>query len=271
MYAYCFYFEYLKNKNEYEHILNNNFELEKHMKNISSLILENLDDIKDLIKNSDYNREYIEQILIMLPSCYFLKAECENIIINCIDLCKHLELQNSRKRLLLFLYSLQQDQEIDFKEFKSNKSEYNNTRNDNIENELIFEADFLNALKKSDIKLFEELIKKYNEYLNITNNEMISTINEIKLKIIYSYYEIGGLYYSESEKNRDKAKNCLIEAKKNLYEAKKLSKKINNYFVLDRINIDLFLVLKKISEIDKKNEYSFDLLDEVIYRKVYQN
>ena len=59
MYAYCFYFEYLKNKNEYEHILNNNFELEKHMKNISSLILENLDDIKDLIKNSDYNREYI--------------------------------------------------------------------------------------------------------------------------------------------------------------------------------------------------------------------
>ena len=152
----------------------------------------------------------------MLPSCYFLKAECENIIINCIDLCKHLELQNSRKRLLLFLYSLQQDQEIDFKEFKSNKSEYNNTRNDNIENELIFEADFLNALKKSDIKLFEELIKKYNEYLNITNNEMISTINEIKLKIIYSYYEIGGLYYSESEKNRDKAKNCLIEAKKKL-------------------------------------------------------
>ena len=99
---------------------------------------------------------------------------------------------------------------------------------------------------------------------------MISTINEIKLKIIYSYYEIGGLYYSESEKNRDKAKNCLIEAKKNLYEAKKLSKKINNYFALYRINIDLFLVLKKLTDINKENGYAFDLLDEVIHQKPHQ-
>ena len=46
------------------------------MKNITNVILENLDDIKDLIKSSDMDKEYIEQILIMVPSCYFLKEEC---------------------------------------------------------------------------------------------------------------------------------------------------------------------------------------------------
>ena len=91
LYEYCFYFEYSKNKKEYENVLNNDFDLEKYMKNITSVILNNLADIKELIKNNDYNKEYIEQILIMLPSCFFLKVECVNIIKKCVYLCENLE------------------------------------------------------------------------------------------------------------------------------------------------------------------------------------
>ena len=115
----------------------------------------------------------------MLPSCYFLKTECENVIKKCKDLCEKLELQNSKKRLLLFLYSLQQEQEMDLEEFNINN--YNDKQElINIEKELLFEAQFLNALKKRDIKLFDDLIKKYEKKINYKDDGMISTINEIK-------------------------------------------------------------------------------------------
>ena len=266
MYEYCFYQNHSKNKKEYETILNYEFDLEKHAKNIIYLIENNLEDINNLLK-SEIIKEYIEQILIMLPSCYFLKKQCKSIVIKCKYLCKMLELKQSEQRLLLFLYSLEQDKDIDLNLF--------------MEAPLRVEADFLNTLIKKDIKLFKEFIDKYSQN-NITKTRINSNFNEIKLKLIYSYYEISGLHYSDSEKNKENAKEYLIKSRYNLIKAKNIAKEINDYFLINRINIDYFLLIKRLKEISQVNpnekdnqknienlySESFQFLDEVIHQKI---
>ena len=264
MYHYCF--SNINNKKEYDKILSDNFDLDRHMKNIISLIINNLDDISSLIKNNDINKEYIEQILINLPTAYFLKKECQTIIEKCIYLSEKLNLENSKNRLLLYLYSLENNQEI------LNKINNNNS-------ELEIEKEFLKALIEKKILLFDNIIDKNKKLTSVSNIEMFNINYEKKLKTIYAYYENGGLYYFDYVKTKnisflDSAKNCLIEAKK-------IAKEINNYFLTDRINIDLFLIVIKVILLkfkDKNNnnennaeEYfkSVNLLDEVLFQKSY--
>ena len=267
IYNYCFYFE--NDKNIYDNILKDKFILERHENNITNLILNNLDDLQKLIKD-DIIKEYLEQITLKLPTCYFLEKECIIIIKKYIYICDQLKLENSKKRLLLFLYSIDKIQQIDIKEF--NDSQYG----------LEIDAYFLNALKKEDITLFKELIQKYKD-INVTSNGETNTVENSSLKkiLIYAYYEIAGLYYS---------KKIYQDALSNLILAKELSKEINNCYLLDRINIDIVLVKMKnfqmlkrkiilsnekekekiISDMDK--EYLDDankLLNEVIHQKPY--
>ena len=258
IYNYCFYFE--NDKNKYDSILKDEFILERHEKNIANLILNNLDDLNKLIKN-DINKEYLEQILLMIPSCYFFQRECIKIIRKYIHICEQLNLENSKKRLTLFLYSLEKNQQINIKEL--NECE--------IQEDLEIEAYFLNALKKKDITLFKEFIEKYKDITTTINGETF--VDDItQKKIIYSYYEIANLYYSEEN---------YYDAIINLIEAKEIAKKTNNYFLMDRINIDLFLIKKKKLKKENENEtIIFDnnhnyleefnkILDEVIHQRPY--
>ena len=276
MYQFCF--SNINKKIEYDNIIKYNFDLERHMKNIISLIINNLDIVSSLIKNNDINKEYIEQILINLPTAYFLRKECKTIIEKCIYLSEKLNLNNSKNRLLLFLYSLYNNPEI------IKRINYNYKSNNN--NELKVEEEFLKALKENNILIFDNLINT-NKQISTPFTDIGETNinNEKKLKNIYAYYENGGLYYNKYKK--DKKKSYLDDAKKYLIEAKKLSIEINNYFLIDRINIDLFSIMKTINEIhslendnDKNNtiddnilEYlkSYKLLDEVKFQKPYNN
>ena len=311
MYKYCFYEYNEKTKKEYENIINYDFDLERHSKNIINLMMNNLDDIKELLKNNDINKEFIEQILLMLPSCYFLKKECKDIIIKCKYICEKLDLDYDAKRLFLFLNSLEIDQDIDLSHFN------------NLELlELKLEAKFLKFLKKKDENLFKELIKEYENLIKVTfernynitpGNTMTSLntdnyeknenkikysftnkdnkkdikenkdnkdikekkeiINEIKIKLVKCYYEMAGFYFLNSKKNNKEINKC----KGYLAKAKKIANELNNYFLMDRINIDLFLVSKKFNENNKINQINeenidnkeIEILDEVIHQKKY--
>ena len=239
MYKYCFYDSKRK---KYENIINYDFDLEKHSKNIINFMKYNLEEIKDLLKTNDINKEYIEQILIMLPSCYFLKKECKNIIMQCIYICQELSLDNDENRLLLFLYSLEGNPRIDLDKFKNF--------------ELNLEALFLLFLKKKDKNSFDKIEEEYEKAKNGAyggNNN----INDIKLKFAECNYEKAGTYYLKTENNQK-----LNQCKNYLIKAKNIAKEINNHFFMDRINIDLFFVSKK------QNEDNFgEFLDEVIKKK----
>ena len=256
MHKYCFSEFSSKNKNEYEHIISYDFDLERHSKNIINLMIDNIKEIGDSLKKNNIIKEYIEQILIMLPSCYFLKKECKNIIRKCQKICNDLSLDRDEKRLLLFLYSLEENKEIDLNQFTINP-------------ELYLEAKFLFFLKKKDKNLFEQIIKDYKK--KIVHAEEKNK-KDIKLKIAECYYIMAEAYYVNPENNKE-----LEKCKEYLIKAKIIAKEINDYFLMDIINIDLFFVSSKLKdnnhniqnneEKNKNNEIEF--LNEVIHQKKY--
>ena len=217
IYEYCFLNEI--DKEEYENILINDFILERLKDNIIYFIEYNLKYIKILLKNNEIIcQEYLDQILLMLPSAYFLKKGCKKLINKCIKISEELGLENGIKRLLLFLYSLEKNPKINLDEFSHS------------ENELQAEAYFLEGLKNNNKQSFEKAIENYSN---------LKPSMEIKKKISCVYYELGALCYFE--KNYE-------EAKIYLNKAKNISKEIGNYFIIYRCNIDLALILQKLSQ-----------------------
>ena len=182
-----FYIDYAKEE-EYIKILNYEFDLERIKENIIDLIMNNLGTLKELLKD-EVKKEYMKQILILLPSCYFLKKECKGILLKCKYLCeeKQLSLDYDEKRLLLFLNSLEPYQE----------EELNNIGYPDLR----LEAKFLQFLKKKDKNLFEQILKTNYDIIK-DKNKGKDDIREAKLKLAQCYYEMAGFYYLES-KNED--------------------------------------------------------------------
>ena len=242
IYQYCFLYEIETeiDKEEYNNILLNDFSLERYKNNIINLIENNLEYIKILLNNNDsvFN-EYLEQILIMLPSSFFLQKDCKIVINKCIKISEELNLENSTKRLLLYLYSIEENPEINPEEFI------------NTENELQGEAYFLKGLKNKCIQSLENTIENYNDLINKDKNRI-----DIKKKLSYVYYEISSLCYQN--KNYEKAKIYLNKAKN-------ISNEIGNYFFVDRCNIDLTLIMKKLSQ---GYFESVNLLKNIVNRKI---
>jgi tetratricopeptide (TPR) repeat protein len=104
----------------------------------------------------------------MLPSAYFLKKDCKVIINKCIKISEELNLENGTKRLLLYLYSIDEKPEI-------NPDEFINT-----ENELQGEAYFLKGLKNNHMQSFEKALENYNDLIKKDINRI-----DIKKKISY--------------------------------------------------------------------------------------
>ena len=254
MFQYCFCFE--SNKKEYTKILNDELKIDRYMKNIMSLMLNNIDIIKNLIEKS-FLKEYVEQILIMLPSIYFLDKNCKAIIEKCLFLTDKLGLEDSKKRLLIFSNSLEKDIELDLEQIKS----------DNIK-DLELEAEFLNALKKRNKEYLENVKNNMENIISKTSILKATNFNDILLKKCYLFYEMASLDFNN---------NNFEEAKLSLEKAKEAAINIDNYFFVDRINIDLFLIEQKnieqsqISQNEKQNkiEESFSYLDEVLNQKYY--
>ena len=245
IYQYCFLYEIETeiDKEEYNNILQNDFNLERYKNNIINLLENNLEYIKILLNNNDsvFN-EYLEQILIMLPSSFFLQKDCKIIINECIKISEELNLENSTKRLLLFLYSIEENPEINPEEFI------------NTENEFQGEAYFLKGLKNNHIQSFEKARDNYYDLISKDKKRI-----DIKKKISYVYYEISVLSYQGE--NYEKAKIYLNKAKN-------ISNEIGNYFFIDRCNIDLSLIMKKLSQ---GYFESVNLLKNIVNRKVKIN
>ena len=218
LYEYCFLYEF--DKNEYNIILKKKFIINKHKDNIIHLIEDNLDYIYSLINNKDIVlKEYLEQLLLMLPSSYFLKKECKNIIKKCIYLSEQLNLNSGKKRLQLFLYSLEANPVIEPENFGMEEHE----------NEGKAEAYFIKGLKNNDIHSFEKVIENYN---------MMGSNQDINKRVGYAKYEIAALFYKD--------KNYKL-AEKILNEAKSIFTKIGDKFLINRCDIDLIMINQKYS------------------------
>ena len=216
----------------YNNILKDDFDLEKYKYNILYFIENNFDSIKSLIskenKNKDTNKEFLEQILLMLPSCFFLSSICKNLINKCINifnLFNILELELGSKRLLLFLKSLENNPIININDFEFDSKE------------LLAEAYFLKGLKDKDKNSFE----KSKEIYEKLNNELR------EYKISYINYELAALFFCE--------KNYKY-SEKYLNEAKTLAKKNKNNFLYYRCNIELALIIHNKSKSSLNDLYS---------------
>ena len=250
-YKQCFPYENIKEEEskdikDYYNCIENDFDLDKIKDNIFYFIESNSITIQKLIKDESkaLNREYIQQILLMLSSCYYLKKNCKCIIKKCLNLCCNKDLSSDfsqgKLRLKLFLYSLDEKEDFDLEDFKDN-------------NQLYIEASFLYGLKHNDKKSFEIVINSSKDLY----------------KKSYANYELSFLYFKEKN-----YKN----AKKYLKEARKLSIENKNDFLEKRCTIDLALVYHKESQENEENEQKkkletkcFNELRKVINEKIVIN
>ena len=184
-----------------------------------------------------------------------------------------------KKKLIIFLNSLEP-----YKEKELNKIQYPESKLQPLKKEdmnlfeLELEANFLQFLKKKDKNLFEQILKTNYDIIK-DKNKGKDDIREAKLKLAECYYEMAGFYYLES-KNKD---GGLEICEDYLKTAKIIANEINDYFLVDRINIGLFFVSKKIKEKNRikqdieetknneenKNNIEIEFLNEVFHQKKY--
>ena len=249
IYQKCFEKKRNKNKNDYIDILDKDFNiklLELHKENIFSSIEKNIDIIKDIIfkdKNKK-TKEYFYQILIMLPSIFISETnlKIKDVILKCIYICDKLksdegELMKVRQRLNLFFESLENNPTVNLEKFNL------------LGDEGKAEAYFLYGLKLQKQDLFNASIKYYS---NVKDKE-------VKSKIIYAKYEIAHLLYLEKDYKNAKAI---------LYEAKVKAEEYKDFFIRDKIYIELDKIIKEeiINKPIEKTEYE-KFLDYVNYKR----
>ena len=238
-----------------------NEDLERHKDNILNFIGNNCEYIKkNIILKAGFSKVYLEQILLMLPSCFYFKKTCKSIIYKCIGICKNLDLNYFK--LSIFLISLKQElkeEDEDYKNFSLifNENKNNKYFNESTFNELKGEAYFLKGLKLEKKKAFGEAIKSFEEAIKLFEK----IINkEMKIRIAYANYEIGLIYFIE--KKYDEAKNSLKEAQR-------ISNENKDDFLEQRCNIDLALNLyKQSSDKLESKERINNLLMKVINKNV---
>ena len=213
---YEFYF--LKEDNiskEYYSIIEKDFILERHTENIYSLLNTNIDILKNLIykDNNVEQKEYIFQILLMLPSIHISGKYTKNIISRSLTLCKKLRVENKayikelEQKLNLFLLSIKENPTvIDEKQFIS------------LGDQGKIDTLFIKGLKYKDIQAFE------------TSIEIIEKKKNAKLYYLipYAYYEIGCLYFLVKDYQ---------SSKENLKKGLEKSVEYNDEFIRDKIYI----------------------------------
>ena len=233
-------------KNLYRIISKNFFDYRNyHEENIRKLISNNFFYIKTIINENEINgyniyKEFLDQIMIMLPSVFIDDEEkCKYLINRSIKLCKELNEINFNKeikRLQLFLNSI-----------NSKKKDEINT---DIDEELTgkegkAEAYFLNGLNTKNIDSFNSAIKFYNytiEDFKKRNSENINKIscknyiNYLNKRLSYVFYELGLLI-----KNK---KNFTI-AISNFTSSKTISEQNKDDFLTIKCNIELADIEKK--------------------------
>ena len=245
---YDLYFIKNNQSNIYKNILENDFIIEKdtilenHTENIFNLINKNIDIIISLLNEKNVEiKEYLYQLLLMLPSIYvpMKYSSFKNIISRCIHICDKIKIDNqglidSKQRLNLFYSSMNDNPNVDIEKYHL------------LGDQGMADAYFIKGLKNSNnnIESFEKAI----DYYKLLNN------NDINIQISYAYYEIGRLYFSE--------KNYKL-AKESLLKGLSLIKDNNDNIIMEKLNIELALVME--DEYHKKEKYE-SYLNNIINR-----
>ena len=215
-------------------VLKKDFNIHKHKENIINLIsiiinkIESLRSIEYIKGNVDF---YLENILLLFPSYFFLKKENLEILQICIGFCDKLIKQKNQEhlkneqyllhKLLLFQYSVDETK--------------NQILKCELEEDLKKELDFLNMIRNKDYKV---------ETLQNLENNFSSK------KKFYLYYEKAIVKYKEKN---------YTECLNNLQEAMNLNNNIND-ITKNRVFIDFCTVFRKcyntINDYYKLIEYS---------------
>ena len=248
-------------------IYNKDFNLDTHKENILNLINFVINKIEIFRKLETWNDIYIEEILLLFPSFFFLKKDNKNILEICIDLVnKLIDIDKTKERnikqneillkqkLLLFLYSID--------ETKNNILRGQEITNPELNNEI----NFLEEIRKNKGKneKLEILLKKPN----VSNEMKLYLLREIAIN-----YFVKRNYFSS------------LENLTNILNLENL-----NYIIINRILIDscysfrqkYFKEENKIISNDKyksikerirtlnnimKNPYQKDIYNEAFYLK----
>ena len=219
--------------------LDSDFNIGKHKQNIINLIYLFINKIDSLISIDKESLDYLEEILLLFPSYFFLKKENLDILQICINFCNQLiekiekldfkgKAQEKdqylkrekflKKKLLIYLYSLDESKnEIlteksivkDLKE-QSNEKDLKEQSNEKYLKE---ELDFLKLIRNKGIKS--------EDFQNLEKN-----ISEEKK--FYLYYEYAIFYFKKGEYK---------ESMKHLNLAMNMGMFIND-IVMNRILID---------------------------------
>ena len=229
---YEYYFLKEDKSKDYKNILEKDFVLEKHSENIYNLIEKNIGIIKSLVFNDNnvQQKEYINQILLMLPSIYISEkySNFKNIISKCIYLCDKLkdpewdDFLNSKQRLNLFLLSKKDNPYLNLEEFNL------------LGEQGMADAHFIIGLKQKNIKSLLTAIDKYKEIND----------KDLKIQIPYTYYEIGCIYFSKKKYN---------PAEYYLKKGLNSTNIYNDNFINYKIYIELALVMEE--EYHRKEQY----------------
>ena len=210
---------------EYD-ILNEEFDIKMHKYNIINLIhliIKEIDNLrtKEETKIIDF---YLENILLLFPSYFFLDKENINILNICINFSDKLNNNNLNYKLLLFLYSINEN----ISEIKK-KMLYN----------------IYNTIKSKELKLelniLEEIRKKEKNINKL--NELIKQVNSDEMK--FNLYREIAIYYYQNNNYEE-----------SLYNLKIIIDSINNENIQKyRAIIDYCYILNKIikNELKEKN------------------
>ena len=158
-------------------IYNPDYKLENHKQNILNIISIVINNIEFFIQLKEWSNDYLEEILLLFPSFFFLHKDNIELLQICIEFCKKLIIktneenlnkreENLKQKLLLFLYSLNKE-----------KNEIINI-NHIIDKDLELEIKFLEELRNKDktINNFEKLLTNASDELKFYIYKEISII-----------------------------------------------------------------------------------------------
>ena len=233
-----------------KNINNEDFNIYKHKQNILSLISLIVNKInffrevkeKGIAEQID---KYIENILLLFPSYFFLEKDNNQILRICIDFCKRLNNNLNEKqkdllhKLLLFLYSIEESQDEILYVLKNNES--------SIKQRLKEEINFLKVIRNND--------SNPNNLIKLINKD---TSEDMKINI---YYEISSIYF----KNKDYINS--IKYLNNILNSKIITNFITYRAILDYCHA----FIKKSIENPNDNNY-FEIIDKIkILNKIIKN
>ena len=255
-YNLCFSKELNPNFNDYENIIkNNNIKLDEQKENIYNLFELNKETISKLYSENETMKEYIEQIIILLPRLFIKNKFETKIVLDILDrliiILKNFENIDKRNILRIKLLYL----------FYQEKNEINNYNFNDLDKEGKAYENFINGLRMEHNLSSQELNNKEKKgrinYKIEKAKNFYKEASELfinKTMKAYCYYQLGNIEYEQKQ----------YEEAEKMYNKGKSLPGIDNY-VKGFLNIKLAkLIIDNIhNEINNKEKFD-EIIEDII-------